>query len=239
MKREPFSFVRLGDGEGIILGYPQFTSKDKMNQRLDKWFGSKHMTEVEKCWFATELRTAAQKATILGLPQPRHININQEWRNVARFCDAFHLITAQTLVGSMDWVLDMHAHNKYCEILRAAHRIVLITCRNIAGRLQSEYRIACPIITHHIPPQNRPFVGPCLSSEKHYPIRFNLILQSLQSTVTPGTLVLVGAGGLGKIYCEETRKLGGVALDIGSMFDAWLDLPTRSHIRKAGGKYKL
>jgi hypothetical protein len=43
-------------------------------------------------------------------------------------------------------------------------------------------------------------------------------------------LVLVGAGLLGKLLVTEARARGGVALDVGSIFDHWLGLKTRSYL---------
>ena len=42
-------------------------------------------------------------------------------------------------------------------------------------------------------------------------------------------LVLVGAGYAGKIIVREAAKRGGVALDLGSMFDHWMGAHTRSY----------
>ena len=43
--------------------------------------------------------------------------------------------------------------------------------------------------------------------------------------------VLVGAGPLGKVYCNEVKLAGGVALDIGSIFDSWARRPTRGYLK--------
>ena len=40
----------------------------------------------------------------------------------------------------------------------------------------------------------------------------------------PGAVFLVGAGALGKIYCQWIKERGGIALDIGSMCDAWAEV---------------
>jgi hypothetical protein len=45
-----------------------------------------------------------------------------------------------------------------------------------------------------------------------------------------GCLVLVGAGYLGKWLVDVARAQGGVALDVGSVFDYWLGLTTRSYL---------
>jgi hypothetical protein len=42
-----------------------------------------------------------------------------------------------------------------------------------------------------------------------------------------GELFLVAGGLLGKIYCDRIKRSGGVAIDIGSLIDAWLGAPTR------------
>jgi hypothetical protein len=45
-----------------------------------------------------------------------------------------------------------------------------------------------------------------------------------------GRLVLVGAGYPGKWLVSEARRRGGIALDLGSIFDYWLGLNTRSYL---------
>jgi hypothetical protein len=52
------------------------------------------------------------------------------------------------------------------------------------------------------------------------------LCQSLRS-VRAGELYLVAAGIVGKIYCDMIKSLGGVAIDIGSVADLWMDVPSR------------
>jgi hypothetical protein len=42
-------------------------------------------------------------------------------------------------------------------------------------------------------------------------------------------MVLIGAGYAGKVIVDEARRRGGVALDLGSIFDGWLGHHTRSY----------
>jgi len=42
-----------------------------------------------------------------------------------------------------------------------------------------------------------------------------------------GTLVIVGAGFLGKLYCDAAKNSGAVALDFGSAFDILAGMSTR------------
>jgi hypothetical protein len=47
-----------------------------------------------------------------------------------------------------------------------------------------------------------------------------------------GQLFLVGAGIFGKVYCNKIKKLGGVAIDIGAVCDAWIGIPSRPLVIK-------
>jgi hypothetical protein len=55
---------------------------------------------------------------------------------------------------------------------------------------------------------------------EHYPARFCELRETL-TVPFPGAVFLVGAGALGKIYCHWIQQRGGIALDIGSICDAW------------------
>lgn len=43
-----------------------------------------------------------------------------------------------------------------------------------------------------------------------------------------GDIFLIGGGPLGKVYYQKVKELGGIALDVGSTFDAWAGVATRS-----------
>jgi hypothetical protein len=43
----------------------------------------------------------------------------------------------------------------------------------------------------------------------------------------PGQAFLIGAGVLGKVYCHRVKELGGVAIDVGSLIDAWAGVESR------------
>lgn len=63
-------------------------------------------------------------------------------------------------------------------------------------------------------------------SQPHWPNGFNEVMEQLEA-VRPGDAFLVGAGVLGKIYCDRIKTRGGVALDIGSILDSWANIPSR------------
>jgi hypothetical protein len=71
---------------------------------------------------------------------------------------------------------------------------------------------------------------------RHYPHVYNDILANLLESDLTGELFLVGAGPLGKAYCQKIKKRGGVAIDVGAVFDSWINFHTRpEHARKGKG----
>ncbi|MGC9419496.1 MAG: hypothetical protein ACP5EN_11065, partial [Rhodovulum sp.] len=45
--------------------------------------------------------------------------------------------------------------------------------------------------------------------------------------IRPGDVWLVGAGIWGKLCCDRIRRQGGIAIDIGSVFDLWVGRMSR------------
>jgi hypothetical protein len=54
------------------------------------------------------------------------------------------------------------------------------------------------------------------------------IVERVRASSRPGTLVLVGAGIIGKILVDEARQCGAVALDVGSLLDYVAGVKSRS-----------
>ena len=54
------------------------------------------------------------------------------------------------------------------------------------------------------------------------------IVDEIHALSRPGTLVLVGAGIIGKFLIDEARQSGAVAIDVGSMLDYFAGRKTRS-----------
>jgi UDP-N-acetyl-D-mannosaminuronic acid transferase (WecB/TagA/CpsF family) len=65
--------------------------------------------------------------------------------------------------------------------------------------------------------------------DEHFPTQFNRIPRwmTVQLENFPGSLLLVGAGVVGKIYCNWWRDLGGVAFDVGGCMDIFAGKVTR------------
>jgi uncharacterized CHY-type Zn-finger protein len=63
--------------------------------------------------------------------------------------------------------------------------------------------------------------------EAHFPIVYERICKILSEQSLKGKLFLIGAGVLGKYYCHLVKQQGGIALDVGSIFDYMLGHNTR------------
>jgi hypothetical protein len=60
----------------------------------------------------------------------------------------------------------------------------------------------------------------------HFPEVYDEVISSL-GKCSGGTLVLVGAGVFGKMYCLAAKRAGAVSLDLGSAFDVLAGVKTR------------
>ena len=60
----------------------------------------------------------------------------------------------------------------------------------------------------------------------HWPNHFNRIAEEIKS-LDHGTIVLVAAGILGKVYCAQAKAAGLYAIDIGAIADWFCNNKTR------------
>jgi hypothetical protein len=65
--------------------------------------------------------------------------------------------------------------------------------------------------------------------EPLYPNLYQQTLTEVHQLDVKGKLCLVGAGLAGKVFCSKIAAMGGVALDVGSMMDAWAGKKARKY----------
>lgn len=235
-KQHPWAFMRFGDGEGIILGYPRLTKEFEMVKRLDKWFGAKTMPERERAIFAEDMRMAARAADVIGLSGERHKNLDKFWNRVTPILEDSGALTPEKKQICMDVVIEMHARGGWKKVLNCLEWVGVISCRLLETQMRGAFHIK-EVKSFYLPPQNRPFMGTNYSPGPHYPDRYRALPNWLDTVCKPGRVFLVGAGGLGKLYCHWIKKRGGVAIDAGSILDGWAGYATRSYLR--GRNYSL
>ena len=90
--KSPTSVIRLGDGEGALLGYPTITNRQDVDRFLLIWLRTKAIPEEEVLALASALKQAVSNADIIGLPREKQIREGfHPWRAVQKSADALRL----------------------------------------------------------------------------------------------------------------------------------------------------
>ena len=242
IKQIPTSLVRVGDGEGNALA---LTREDVRPIYLDsfnaKFFSQVGMTlrEDEARMLCGKIRNAISAADFIGFrsfdaARPEIETISNALEN-GQIGAAVGILYAQAflqdeLLGgrfSDKLITSMWIHLALIphigDIMEAAPAVIVITGRaqlepHFEARLGKRLRSFIAV-----PPQS---YRPSSDEDTHYRRVFPRVLDALRADLQ-GTLVIVGAGFLGKLYCEAAKNSGAVALDFGSAFDVLAGMSTR------------
>lgn len=212
-RRTPFSLIRLGDGEGLVLNRerPQLLGATRFKG------GSYPVSSVEYEQVLSSLQNACENASVLGLP--REDMVSEQYISAT---NALNDNIKERLIDGQIALTDCHCHYALDEIgainrlIESAEHIGYVGCRDVTAHIKNVNPRAS--FTHYeIPPQAS--FGE-LHDEPHFPFYFGKTQEAL-SVPNSKNLFLVAAGVLGKIYCDTIKKRGGVAIDIGAIADAW------------------
>ena len=242
----PFSIVRLGDGEGRILGYPDFFSDQVMKTdvlgyqygkhvfpKLKKIYGSNFVSESIND-LSKMLYKALDSADAIGLPS--YIHFEKPLTDVnfkPRLANSVALSTVNSLLarGSSAQVYDFfifkafHKQGLFSSLLKDKPFVGVISHTDISALFKSRFGI--DQVVHYPIPGHQSFMK---SNKLHYPDVYGEVIDSIDVPFQ-GALFLVAAGYLGKMYCHEIKARGGIALDIGSVFDSWIGLGRTEAVR--------
>ena len=211
----PLSMIRLGDGEGRLLGFPELVQKADLDFSLRIWFGRTDFDSAVLGPLALDLRSAVRAADIVGLPRASQAQ-RPEYRTVFAAADAFGLIAPGQILTDAAIHRYLQIGLFYRALLDGLPFCGLITCRDLAAEVARVFHIGR--VEQWLVPGEARFPGP--RGGEHFPARF-LELRDTLEVPYRGAVFLVGAGALGKIYCRWIKERGGIALDIGSICDAW------------------
>ena len=207
----PFSAIRLGDGEGRVLLWPEGISRANLNKHLHFWFGYSNILNRSLRKWKQMLVRAAENADALGLYRGK--DRNRFWQAPAQLVRAKRgAIKCENRLHR-----DLADSGLLTEIVQAAESVVFVTCRDVP-RDENTQVIWLPEEAH-------------TGGRNDHPARFPEICTAVQKLAGPGVLFLIGGGLFGKIYCNVVREKGAVAIDIGSVFDALAGIPSRSYLQ--------
>ena len=220
---EPFSLIRLGDGEARLLGYPEYCSWRDLSTSLDYWYGPFAPGKDDVMQLKMDLIAACRNADILGLPSEAQVGKNKFYKLLYHLVGVHGLARGDTChCGVHRWLL---SEGYLFNLLRKWSDVTLVTCRDVGRMFLDELDVGA-VRWIRIPREaqtGRP-------EGVHYPDRHIEVVRELGDA--PGSLVLVGAGPNGKVYCDAAKDAGATALDLGSLFDIWARVPSRSYIRE-------
>ncbi len=237
IKKQPFSVVRLGDGEGRVLGYPDFFSDlEVLSEVLYYHFGPESMQRLKDAnpaiWIKSamsELRSLLVKSLrqtdMVGLPISEFFNGHENAPStglVGYACALNYGITFTQHLQSSDIV-----GTNVFQLLAARGKVI----KSAAAHAEVVHVVGPWDITHELGsalgvdinwikvPGHYTWRGE--KGMGHYPDLYRYVeTQIINMGDVSGQLFFVGAGIIGKYYCSLIREHGGVALDIGSVLDS-------------------
>jgi len=220
--RTGLSLLRLGDGEGPVLVWREGQNREDISSALNFWFGRTDLGDDELDTIATALRQAVRSADIVGLPKRFQLGVSHGYQMVFDGVRDYDLLSPKQLRTdtSAHWYLQLSGALAY--LLGSLDEVGVIGCRNIGPMIAETFGLR----NVRIYLVRGEFGFPGEVSEAHWPTTYYKIMQDLQS-IAAGSVFLVGAGVLGKLYCHKIQKMGGIALDVGSILDGWAHIPSR------------
>jgi hypothetical protein len=233
------SFARLGDGEGSLLAlgsnrHPELAEYCARNRSL-KHFGDPNVLVDNAGTLVPAFEKALGSATVLGIPGPLAFAVTLEGEvHADRVGGAFGIGTVYDYLEGTEslrletkecWSSSFHLRLlPHYRALVHGREIGLVSChRELPGALRE--RMGAEQVHFHAVPEQA-HLSHARRDTGHYPDRYRSLLAELDN-VRPGTLYLVAAGMLSKIYCDVVRGAGGVAVDIGSVADLWAGVRSR------------
>ncbi len=231
----PISLIRIGDGElGVLNGFNDPENYERLQQRQTG--GSLLFSDAIKV--RDNLITAINDADILGLPFGKE-KYSGYWASWKEMLDDFCPNWNTKELTSID-VHNNFLNKGYFEtLLTGLPKLNYIGCRNLDAQFKEHFGIK-KVWSYIVAPEKMFTSG--YEGSPHYPTQFNNIKRWMDRSDFTGQICLVGAGFIGKIYCNWFRDKGGICVDVGNVMDLWAGKKTRGADRGLDveyDKYKL
>jgi hypothetical protein len=233
---ESLFMLRMGDGEMRI---------EKNHSSIEKFsikeFGRK-LTEDELETSKKWMKESVLESSILGLPTLEHCKTNELWEYLFNYYQEIEEknpdIWKKKEYCSINSHYELLGTGDLFEILSKVKKIVVVSPRDIQSKLTERF-VNLEIIEYYSLPGEQAY-EPVENKNKNINIfeRITEIIQELKSKERKGELLIFGAGPLGKILGCEFSKQGGVALDLGSVFDLFVGKITRGEGKGPNSKIK-
>lgn len=248
-ERRPFALIRLGDGEGA---FAEVDAEDEARfAPLYRWMRRDWVRflfgpdlDPDASGYTALTRTLMQtvaEADVLGVPYPSWIHHEygiSSLRGLPCLLNIHRNLLAGAPAGAAagapmlcDQIVHIVLHNRGLiePILRRARRLTVISC--LVG-LDDLIRRRFELEEVELLAVPREHVAPHLRAAEHvagaaFPDAYEAVMRKL-ATPHGGRVFLIAAGTLGKFYAVQIKRHGGIALDLGSLVDGWMRLPSRA-----------
>jgi hypothetical protein len=226
----PTSVVRLGDGEFAILGLGREAPIEHTEHALGVWLG--HFRPDQACLarFADELREAVRQSDLIGVPRASRQRQDVYCQYVAPIFHHYRLLREGQVFTDCGLHHFMQIALAFEDMIRGLPFVGLVGCRDLGSALCRVFDIA-GYRFYPVPAEGGDRANPAVIGRPHFPDRYLELLEILEVPF-PGAVFLVGAGAFGKVYCQRIKSLGGIAIDIGSLMDAWANVASRKRIAR-------
>lgn len=240
-ERRGFSLIRIGDGEGAFVSLgaedeARFAALYAHNRRdrAQIWFGGAVDPNADP-WIsqARTITDAIAEADIVGLPYPSWLEHEYRIASITGISALTNALRASRATNGHTCTqlihVELHNAGLIQDLLRGQRTIGLISCHQELTRLLPEAFGIADIEFHHVPGEkgHDHLLPDSATRGEHWPTRFRQIMADLSSRSLHGRLFVVAAGILGKFYCNQIRRAGGVAVDLGSIADGWVGIVSR------------
>lgn len=237
---EPLSLVRVGNGEGNAISLIEEPRSRALFEGFDFEFVSQNGLSIgaeEAVPFSKEVVEAIRSADIQGYRIHRVDEDALVRRCLARsasspaygitYARAFFYRQLREQQAQETWFTNAWIHFELIPqidtLFESASRVLIITGRHelegkFRARLGSRLRRFVRVPVQGYIPQSR--------ADSHF-AAFEAMRALIRREADAGTLLLIGAGLFGKVYCREGRDRGAVAIDMGSAFDLLAGVATR------------
>lgn len=217
---KPISIIRCGDGEKIVLNSnkePGICNDAVLKRQMGYSPSFDDMRAIR-----ANLIDAYANCDVIGIPNHPQ-KTNKHWEEVVK-------VLIETVPVRTDTVCDIDVHYHFLNagyfdtLINGREKLNYISCRDLDMKFMFKWHLKT-VNKFTISPEAKftsGYVGPV-----HYPDQFNKVQRWMDVVKAENQLLLVGAGVIGKIYCNWWRDRGGIAFDIGSIFDEWAGKVTR------------
>jgi hypothetical protein len=221
----PVSVARIGDGESLVLDSQSSYSaaKQACDAVLKRQVGYEvSMKDLEE--IRLNLIRTYTDCDVIGIPMHKQVT-NSHWEKVVYVLNA-NVPGHPELYCNIDVAYQWLEDGSYDRLLQDRKVLSYISCRDLDEGFRRKWNIQI-VNKFTIAPEAKFTSG--YDGDVHYPTQFNRIPRWMEvvSERHPGSLLLVGAGVIGKIYCNWWRDRGGISMDVGGCMDIWHGKVTR------------